>query len=109
VPRTFTFTAAARLRFAVLRRRGLLVVVRCAAPCSIDAGLFVNSNLARLVRVGRARRTLRAAGTARLRVKLTARAKRRLARHRRFTLTLRVKVTQGGRATTKSKRVRVRR
>jgi RTX calcium-binding nonapeptide repeat (4 copies) len=109
VPRTFTFTAASRLRFAVLRRLGLLVVVRCTAPCSIDAGLFVNSNLARLVRVGRARRTLRAAGTARLRVKLTRRAKRRLARHRRFTLTLRVKVIQGGRATTRSKRVTVRR
>jgi Ca2+-binding RTX toxin-like protein len=113
----FTLSAPSRISFAVLVRRGLVIVVRCTVPCRIDAALLLARRIARRlglaqarpVVVGRGRRTLSRAGTVRVRVRLTSRAKRRLRRARRVTLTLRVRVRQGGQTSTRTRRVRVRR
>jgi hypothetical protein len=103
----FSLRAPSRIRYRILARRGLVIVVRCFAPCSIDASLFADSRFARLVRIGRGRKTLSAAGTTRVRVKLTRRAKRRARRLRGRSVRLRVRVRQGGRTSTSTRRVRV--
>jgi hypothetical protein len=80
---TLSLRAAQNLR--TVRRAGLVVRIRCSAACRLDARLLLGG-----ATVGRARGSLRAAGTKTLTIRLTARARARLAHVRRATLTLRV-------------------
>jgi hypothetical protein len=86
-------------------RRGLLIRIECTEECAIRAALYASR-----LRVGRARGSLAHAGTTQLRVKLTPKAKRRLRRTRRVSLTLRVSVKgPGGSKSVTSRKVRMRR
>jgi hypothetical protein len=88
---------ARSIRWSRLARSGLLVEVQCPAACTVDARLFVAARtargvgLAKSVKVGRGTKRLSRAGTAKVRVKLTRKARSRLRRARRLSLTLRVK------------------
>ena len=76
---------------AQLRRAGLVLRIRCSAACRLDARLLRDG-----ATVGRARGSLRTAGTKTLTIRLTARARARLAHVRRATLTLRVAAVGNG-------------
>jgi len=101
-------------------RRGLVVSVSCAAACKISATALLSAATARkagLLKGGKAKPvtvagahgTLAAAGTKNLRLKLSAVAKRHLKRLRKFKLTVRVTVKSGGKVSTTSRSVTVRR
>jgi Ca2+-binding RTX toxin-like protein len=101
----FELRAPRSVRWKALARRGLLVRIECAGQCAIDAALYASA-----VRVGRGRGFLEDAGKARVRVKLTRKAKRRLSHVRRLSLTLRVNIkSPGGAKAATSRMVRVRR
>jgi hypothetical protein len=117
-PVDFALKAPSSVRWSVLARKGLLIEIECLSRCSIDAALFASASTAdrfklaprRAVRVARGRKSLSAAGSTKVRVKLTRKANRRLRRARRLSLTLRVSVTGvGGTKASRSKKVRVRR
>jgi Ca2+-binding RTX toxin-like protein len=109
---TFTFTSPRRLRLASLIRRGVTITVNCVAACKVDAGLFTTPALARRLgvparpgRIGRGRATRLAAGDARVTIRLTSRARRRIRRVRALkTLTLRVAVTDASAKTLRQTR-----
>jgi RTX calcium-binding nonapeptide repeat (4 copies) len=92
--------------------RGLRVRAGCRRPCRLNGAFLVdNGLLARPVVVARGRKTLRRAGRTTLVLKFTRRAKRKLRRFRRVRGTVRLRATplRGGRATTRRKRVTLRR
>ena len=79
--------------------RGLRVRVTCPAACTVVADLRTTRALARKLRLPRsrklagARKTLRAAGSATLTLKVARKAKRRFRRLRKANVTLRVRTT----------------
>jgi hypothetical protein len=98
--------------------QGLPITVRPSAPGVLRVDLMVPRSLTRggaraaqtrLVRVGRATRTV-AAGTVKLRVKFTKKAARSLRRPRRLPVTVRITLREAsGRETTQTKRVTLKR
>jgi hypothetical protein len=99
-----------------IARRGLRIRVACPAACTIRARLLTNRALARKLRLPRsrqlaaARKSLLSAGTATLTLKIAKKARRRFARLRRATTTL--KVTRTGadkKSTTLSRTLRLKR
>jgi WD40 repeat protein len=95
-----TLGLAARQSLRTLRRNGLVFRIGCSAACRLDARLLRGA-----VTVGRAKASLRAAGTKRLTIRLTRRARARLAKVSRATFTLRVAVSENGRRRTAQRRV----
>ena len=95
-----TLGLAAGQSLRTLRRRGLVVRIGCSAACRLEARLLRGG-----VTIGRAKGSLRAAGTKRLTIRLTARARARLAKARRTMLTLRIAVSENGRRRTVQRRV----
>ena len=99
-----------------LKRGRAAFRVDCAAACRVRASLRVGRATARRLRLG-GRRTIATAsgsreraGTAKLKLRATRRARPRLARVRSYRAALRVRITpRGGAATTGSADVRVRR
>jgi WD40 repeat protein len=87
-----------------VRRKGLVVRVTCSSACTLDARLLLARRTARRlhvaatapVTVGSARGRLRAAGTKRLTIRLTGRARARLARVKGAALTLKVTASANG-------------
>jgi hypothetical protein len=105
-------TLAAR----ALRQGRAAFRVECSAACRVRASLRVGRTTARRLGLGRSRAiatasgSRKAAGTAKLRLRPSRKARSRLARVRSYRATLRVTITPSGRAaTTASARVRVRR
>jgi hypothetical protein len=94
-----------------LRRKGLVVRIGCSQPCRLDARLRLDRVTARRLRlpasatIGRARRTLRAAGTAKLTIRLARRVRARLATVERAGLRLSVTASADGRRKTTQRRV----
>jgi dipeptidyl aminopeptidase/acylaminoacyl peptidase len=104
---------AAGQSLRTLRRRGLVVRIRCSAACTLDARLLLDRVTAKRlhlaaaapVTVGRAKGRLRAAGTKKLTIRLSARARARLVAVKRVALTLRITATDGGRRRSTHRRV----
>ena len=102
---------AAGQSLRTLARRGLVVRIGCSKPCRLDARLLLDRvtagrlRLAASATVGRASRTLRAAGTAKLTIRLTRRARARLARVKGAGLTLRITATADGERRSAQRRV----
>ena len=115
--RTVQVRVARTLTARSLRRARALVRVTCGAGCRVRASLRVDATTRRRLGLGRsstiatASGTRSGAGTARLRLKATRKARSRLTRRRSYGATLRVTITPraGGTATTSSVAVRVRR
>lgn len=109
---------ARRIARRALLRRGLTVKVTCNEPCVATAELLLDRRTARRlrlaaarpVRIGRSTKRLRKAGTVRLRLRPTAKARRRLARARVRSVTVRTRATDnaGNRSKRVTRRVAVR-
>ncbi|HEX5898034.1 MAG TPA: hypothetical protein VFY32_01455, partial [Solirubrobacteraceae bacterium] len=102
---------AAGQSLRTLARTGLVVRIGCSKPCRLDARLLLDRvtagrlRLAASATVGRASRRLRAAGTAKLTIRLTRRARARLATVKSAGLTLRITATADGRRRSALRRV----
>jgi WD40 repeat protein len=104
---------AAGQSLRTLRRKGLVVRIRCSAACTLDARLLLDRVTAKRlhlaaaapVTVGRAKGRLRAAETKKLTIRLSARARARLAAVRRVELTLRITASDGGTRRSTQRRV----
>lgn len=87
-----------------LKGKGLTVPVSCASACTIDLSLVIpratakklHISSAKTVVIARGKKTLTAAGTAKVVVKLKAAAKKRLRKVRKLKGTLRAAVTASG-------------
>ena len=99
-----TLLGSRRGALGALLSRGLRVSVSCAQPCTIRVRLLVDRKTSRRLRLGRQRSIvvaegkvrLRQAGTAVVRVRPTAAARRRLSRVRTLTPTLQTRIASGG-------------
>jgi hypothetical protein len=93
-----------------LGRKGLVVRIGCSRPCRLDARLRLDRATAGRLRlaasaiIGRAR-TLRAAGTAKLTIRLTRRARARLASVKRAGFRLSVTASADGKRESTQRRV----
>ena len=102
---------AAGQSLRTLARRGLVVRIGCSMPCRLDARLLLDRITARRLRlaasatVGHASRRLRAAGTAKLTIRLTRRARARLATVKHAGLTLRITASADGKRRSSQRRV----
>jgi dipeptidyl aminopeptidase/acylaminoacyl peptidase len=102
---------AAGQSLRTLRRKGLVVRIACSKPCRLSARLRLDRVTAARLRlaasgtVGRASRTLRAAGTAKLAIRLTRRARARIATVKRARLTLRITASADGKRQSTQRRV----
>ena len=116
---------APRLRARVARRvrrrallRGLTVRITCNEPCRATAELLLDRRTAkrlrlaaaRPVRIGRATKRLARAGTVKLKLRPSAKARRRLARRRIRSVTVRTRATDraGNRSRAVTRKVAVR-
>ena len=104
---------AAHQNLRTLRSKGLVLSVRCSAACTLDARLLLDRATAKKlhlaattpVTIGRASSTLRAAGTAKLTIKLTRRARGRLAAVKRVRMTLKITTSGNGKQQTTQRRL----
>lgn len=102
---------AAGQSLRTLARTGLVVRIGCSKPCRLDARLVLDRvtagrlRLAPSATVGRASRRLRAAGTAKLTIRLTRRARARLATVKSAGLTLRITASADGKRRSAQRRV----
>ncbi len=106
-PGAFSFMASA----TASRAKGAVVKVTCTGRCAFAATLSIGASLARQARLGRAavtvgtaRATLPASGTKTVTVKLTRKARLRLARLKSVAATLRLAVTDASGATTRKQK-----
>jgi hypothetical protein len=115
--RTAPLQAPKTVGVGALRKGRAAIGVNCAGACRVRAALDVARATARRLKLGRrmtiatASTSRTSAGTARLRLRATRKARPRLARLRSYRATLRVRITpaSGGAATTATASVRVRR
>jgi Ca2+-binding RTX toxin-like protein len=95
--------------------KGLTIELSCPAACTVRAELRVDRKLARRLRLGRSRvlasgkRTLRAAGDARVTLKVVGKARKRFKRLRSAKVTLRTTTTIAGQSTTASLALKLKR
>jgi hypothetical protein len=100
-----TLAVKSTAKLGSVLKKGLPLSVTCQAACNITARLSLKGR-----KLGRARKALLAAGTAKLRIKLSKAAKRRLRRAHKPRLKLRVSVTNAAGATTVlTKTIRIKR
>jgi len=100
---TLAVGGTAKLRSVL--RKGLSLSVKCPAACNIGARVSLKGK-----KVGSAKKSLLAAGTAKLKVKLSKAAKRKLRRARKPKLALRVTVVDAaGKSTVLKKTIKLKR
>ena len=99
-----------KLSIRAIRSKGLAIRVACPAACTVVAELRVDKATARKLRLGRSRvlargkKTLRAAGNARVTMKVVKKARTRFRRLRKARVTLVTRTTIAG-TTTRATRV----
>ena len=102
-----TIGAPAKIKRAALLKKGLKVPVACARACSVALALqisgkdakryrLVKKKTSKPVTIGAAKKSFAGAGTATVTVKLTKAARKRLARAKKLTVTLRSTATESG-------------
>jgi Ca2+-binding RTX toxin-like protein len=97
----FALKVAGSARSKSLLKKGLSVRLKCPGACKITAELRYKSK-----KLGSARKTLKKAGAAKLIVRISKKAKRTIRKLKKGNLTLRVKVTVGGKTTTITRTVK---
>jgi hypothetical protein len=102
-PALATVAAPAGVKRAALLKRGVAVPLECRRACRVGLELVVDAKAARRYKLGKraavvgtASRALAAAGKASVTVKLSARARRKLRKAKRLTLTLRSTAREAG-------------
>ena len=103
-----TVAAPPGVKRSALLKGGVKVPVECRRACGVKLELLLDGKTAkrrhlvksakRAVVVGKASRTFKAAGTTKVAVKLSKRARKALRAAKRCTLTLRSTATEGGAA-----------
>jgi hypothetical protein len=104
-----------RLRIRAIASKGLAIRISCPAACTVTAQLRVDKATARKLRLGRSRvlargsKTLRAAGNAKVTLKVVRKARRRFKQLRRVKVTLTTSTKIGGTTTRTSRKLKLRR
>jgi hypothetical protein len=104
-----------RLSIKAIASKGLAIQISCPAACTVTAELRVDKRTARKLRLGRSRvlargkRTLRAAGDAKVTLKVVSKARKRFKRLRRAKVTLKTKTTMAGTSTPTSRVLKLKR
>jgi hypothetical protein len=105
-----------KLKLAKLRAKGLPVTVSCSEACTFTVTLVIDSktakklHLSRTVTVGKKSGSLAAKGKKKVTVKLTKKAKRKLAKAKKVTFTVKVAAKdKAGNRSSKSKKTTVKR
>ena len=100
-----TLAVGTTAKLGSVLKRGLSLSVTCPAACNIGARLSLKGK-----KLGSAKKALLAAGTAKLKIKLSKAAKRKLRRARKPKLTLKVTVTDAaGKSTVLTKTIKIKR
>jgi Ca2+-binding RTX toxin-like protein len=92
------------IKLKALLKKGVVVRLTCAAPCKVAATLSSKGK-----RLGAGHKMLRNAGGVRFAVRIATKTRPKVRRLRGKKLTLRVKVTVGGRTTTVTRKVKLKR
>jgi Ca2+-binding RTX toxin-like protein len=95
---------AKSIRLKTLLKRGLGLRLNCPAACKVVAELRYKGK-----KLGAGRKSLSGAGTARAKVKIAKKARRRVRRLKGKKLALRIKVTSAAKTTTLTSRVKLKR
>jgi hypothetical protein len=96
-------------------KKGLAITVKCPEACAVVAELRVTKAVARRLKLGRSRvlargkKSISAAGTARVTLKVVKKARARLRKQKRVKVTLRVLTTIAGITTPESRKVTLKR
>jgi hypothetical protein len=104
-----------KLSIRAIASKGLAIRLSCPAACTVTAELRVDKRTARKLRLGRSRvlargkRTLRAAGDARVTLKVVRQARKRFKRLRKAKVTLTTKTKMGGSSTSASLSLKLKR
>jgi hypothetical protein len=104
-----------KLSIKSIAAKGLAIQISCPAACTVTAELRVDKRTARKLRLGRSRilargkRTLRAAGDAKVTLKVVRKARKRFKRLRSAKVTLKTKTTMAGTSTPTSRALTLRR
>jgi hypothetical protein len=104
-----------KLSIRSIAAKGLVIRIACPAACTVTAELRVNKATARKLRLGRSRilargkRTLTAAGTAKVTLKVVKKARKRFKRLRRAKVTLTTKTKMAGGTTRTSRKLKLKR
>jgi hypothetical protein len=108
--------AIAKTKLKALLAKGLPVTVSCSEACKFVLSLVVDAktakklHLSRVVTVGRANGTLTTAGKKKVVVKLTKKAKKKIAKAKKVVITVKTTATDtAGNRASKSKRVTIKR
>jgi hypothetical protein len=104
-----------KLSIKAIVAKGLAIKLSCPAACSVTAELRVDKRTARTLRLGRSRvlargkKTLRAAGDARVTLKVVSKARKRFKRLRKAKVTLKTTTTMAGQSTPTSRSLKLKR
>ena len=104
-----------KLSIKAILAKGFAIRLSCPAACSVEAELRVDKRTARTLRLGRSRvlargkKTLRAAGDARVTLKVVKKARKRFKRLRKAKVTLRTTTTIAGTSTPTSRSLKLKR
>jgi hypothetical protein len=104
-----------KLSIKAIASKGLAIQISCPAACTVTAELRVDKRTARKLRLGRSRvlargrRTLRAAGDAKVTLKVVSKARKRFKRLRSANVTLKTKTTMAGTSTPTSRLLKLKR
>jgi RTX calcium-binding nonapeptide repeat (4 copies) len=104
-----------KLSIKAILAKGLAIKLSCPAACAVTAELRVDKRTARTLRLGRSRvlargkKTLRAAGDARVTLKVVSKARKRFKRLRKAKVTLKTTTTMAGQSTPTSRSLKLKR
>lgn len=99
-----------KLSIRAIAKKGLALRIACPAACAVTAELRVDKKLAKKLKLGKSRvlargkKTLRAAGNAKVTLKVVRKARKRFKKLRRAKVTLKTATKMGG-VTTRTTRV----
>ncbi len=106
---------AAKQKLKAVLAKGLALTASCSEPCTLKLQLVVDKKTAKKLKLGKkptviGKLTRSVSGTAKLKVKLTGKAKKRLKRAKSVKLTVKAVATDAaGNATTKTAKVTLKR
>jgi hypothetical protein len=104
-----------KLSIRAIAAKGLAIQLSCPAACAVTAELRADKRTARKLRLGRSRvlargkKTLRAAGNAKLTLKVVSRARKRFKKLRSAKVTLKTETTLGATSTSTSRSLKLKR
>jgi RTX calcium-binding nonapeptide repeat (4 copies) len=105
----------AKLSIRSILKKGLVIRISCPAACAVDGSLRVDKKTARKLKLGKSRvlargkKSIAAAGTAKVKLKVVRKARKRFKRMRKAKVTLVTTTVIAGQATPSSRKLRLKR